>query len=85
MHRIVAILVSLSSPPPPDGYDICEFNSLRGQNIDIIDRVPSESPALFSVSIYSIGKTTEPCISTNKQQVIDTRFWQFLEPSLTLS
>ena len=43
------------------GYDICEFDSLRGLGIDIIGRVHFDNRDRFSISMGSIGKATEPC------------------------
>ena len=57
------------------GYDICEFDSLRGLGIDIIGRVQFDNRDRFAIWMGSIGKATEPC-----QQTSGADFWQFLEP-----
>ena len=56
------------------GYDICDFDSLRGIRIDTIGRVHFDNRDKIFISMSSIGKVTKPCISTNNQ-VAD--FWQF--------
>ena len=43
------------------GYDICEFDSLRGLGIDIIARVHFDNRYRFAIWMGSIGKATEPC------------------------
>ena len=43
------------------GYDICEFDSLRGLGIDIIGRVHFDNRDRFAIWMGSIGKATEPC------------------------
>ena len=47
------------------GYDICEFDSLRGLGIDIIGRVHFDNRHRFSIWMGSIGKATEPCQQTS--------------------
>ena len=42
------------------GYDICEFDSLRGLGINIIGRVHFDNRDRFSLLMDSIGKATEP-------------------------
>ena len=46
------------------GYDICEFNSLGGWEIHIIDRVR------FDYRVYQ--QTANKCLTSD--------FWQFIEP-----
>ena len=59
------------------GYDICEFDSLRGLGIDIIGRVHFDNRDRFAIWMGSIGKATEPCQQT---WLLTPDFWQFLEP-----
>ena len=47
------------------GYDICEFDSLRGLGIDIIGRVHFDNRDKFAIWMGSIGKATEPCQQTS--------------------
>ena len=47
------------------GYDICEFDSLRGLGIDIIGRVHFDNRDRFAIWMGSIGKATEPCQQTS--------------------
>ena len=47
------------------GYDICEFDSLRGLGIDIIGRVHFDNRERFAIWMGSIGKATEPCQQTS--------------------
>ena len=61
------------------GHDICEFDSLRGLGIDIISRVHFDNRDRFSLSMGSIGKTTEPCQQTTKW-LLTSDLWLFLEP-----
>ena len=68
MHRTVAIpdyhsLVTQTSGMDIGqiGYDICEFDSLRGLGIDIIGRVHFDNRDRFAIWMGSIGKATEPC------------------------
>ena len=42
------------------GYDICEFDSLRGLGIDIIGRVHFDDRDRFAIWMGSIGVATEP-------------------------
>ena len=59
------------------GYDICEFDSLRGLGIDIIGKIHFDNRERFAIWMGSIGKATEPCQPTSG-------YWhltlQFLEP-----
>ena len=41
------------------GYDICEFDSLRGLGIDIIGRVHFDNRDRFAILMGSIGNATE--------------------------
>ena len=86
MHRNVAIpdycsLVRQTSRMDicQIGYDICEFDSLRGLGIDIIGRVHFDNLDRFSISIGSIGKAIEPCQQTT-EWLLTSDFWLFLEP-----
>ena len=72
MHRNVAIpdycsLVTQTSGMDicQIGYDICEFDSLRGLGIDIIGRVHFDNLDRFAIWMGSIGKVTEPCQQTS--------------------
>ena len=72
MHRNVAIpdypsLVTQTSGMDicQIGYDICEFDSLRGLGIDIIGSVHFDNRDRFAIWIGSIGKVTEPCQQTS--------------------
>ena len=72
MHRNVAIpdyrsLVTQTSGIDicQIGYDICEFDSLRGLGIDIIGRVHFDNRYRFVIWMGSIGKATEPCQQTS--------------------
>ena len=47
------------------GYDICEFDSLRGLGIDIIGRVHFDNRDKFAIWMGSIGMATEPCQQTS--------------------
>ena len=47
------------------GYDLCEFDSLRGLGIDIIGRVHFDNRDRFTIWMGSIGKATEPCQQTS--------------------
>ena len=47
------------------GYDICEFDSLRGLGIDIIGVVHFDNRDRFAIWMGSIGKATEPCQQTS--------------------
>ena len=86
MHRNVAIpdypsLVTQTSGMDicQIGYDICEFDSLRGLGIDIIGRVHFDNRDRFSISMGSIGKAIEPCQQTT-EWLLTSDFWLFLEP-----
>ena len=86
MHRNVAIpdyrsLVTQTSRMDicQIGYDICEFDSLRGLGIDIIGRVHFDNRDRFSISMGSIGKAIEPCQQTTEWW-LTSDFWLFLEP-----
>ena len=46
------------------GYDICEFDSLRGLGIIIIGRLHFDNRDRFAIWMGSIGKATEPCQQT---------------------
>ena len=68
MHRNVAIpdyrsLVTQTSGMDicQIGYDICEFDSLRGLGIVIICRLHFDNRDIFAIWMGSIGKATEPC------------------------
>ena len=68
MHRNVAIpdyrsLVTQTSGLDicQIGYDICEFDSLRGLGIVIIGRLHFDNRDRFAIWMGSIGKATEPC------------------------
>ena len=52
------------------GYDICEFDSLRGLGIDIIGRVHFDNRDRFAIWMGSIGN----------EWLLTSDFWQFLEP-----
>ena len=72
MHRNVAIpdyrsLVTQTSGMDicQIGYDVCEFDSLRGLGIDIIGRVHFDNRDRFDIWMGSIGKATEPCQQTS--------------------
>ena len=72
MHRNVAIpdyrsLVTQTSGMGmcQIGYDICEFDSLRGLGIDIIGRVHFGHRDKFAIWMGSIGKATELCQQTS--------------------
>ena len=43
------------------GYDICEFDSLRGLGSVIIGRLHFDNGDRFAIWMGSIGKATEPC------------------------
>ena len=58
------------------GYDICEFDSLRGLGIDVIGRVHFDNRDRFAIWMGSIGDRT---MSTN-EWLLTSDFWQFLEP-----
>ena len=58
------------------GYDICEFDSLRGLGIDVIGRVHFDNRDRFAIRMGSIGDRT---MSTN-EWLLTSDFWQFLEP-----
>ena len=84
MHRNVAIpdyhsLVTQTSGMVicQIGYNICEFDSLRGLGIDIIGRVHFDNWDRFAIWMGSIGNTTEPC---QQMSVCWHEFWQSLEP-----
>ena len=47
------------------GYDICEFDSLRGLGIDIIGRVHFDNRDRFAIWMGSIGEATKPCQQTS--------------------
>ena len=47
------------------GYDICEFDSLRGLGIVIIGRLHFDNRDRFAIWMGSIGKATEPCQQTS--------------------
>ena len=47
------------------GFDIYEFDSLRGVGIDIIGRVHFDNRDKFAIWMGSIGKATEPCQQTS--------------------
>ena len=64
------------------GYDVCEFDSLRGLGIDIIGRVHFDNRDRFSISMGSIGKAIEPCQQTT-EWLLTSDFWLFLEPWYT--
>ena len=72
MHRNVAIpdyrsLVTQTSGMDicQIGYDICEFDSLRGLGIVIIGRLHFDNRDIFAIWMGSIGKATEPCQQTS--------------------
>ena len=72
MHRNVAIpdyrsLVTQTSGMDicQIGYDICEFDSLRGLGINISGRVHFDNRDTFAIWMGSIGKATEPCQQTS--------------------
>ena len=72
MHRNVAIpdyrsLVTQTSGIDicQIGYDICEFDSLRGLGIVIIGRLHFDNRDIFAIWMGSIGKATEPCQQTS--------------------
>ena len=72
MHRNVAIpyyrsLVTQTSGMDvcQIGYDICEFDSLRGLEIDIIGRELFDNRDKFAISMGCIGKVTQPCQQTS--------------------
>ena len=72
MHRNVAIpdyrsLITQTSGMDISqiGYDICEFDSLRGLEIHIIGRVHFDNRDKFAIWMGSIGKPTEPCQQTS--------------------
>ena len=72
MHRNVAIpdyhsLVTQTSGMDicQIGYDICEFDSLRGLGINIIGRAHFDNRDRFAIWMGSIGKATEPCQQTS--------------------
>ena len=86
MHRNVAIsdyrsLVTQTSGMDicQIGYDICEFDSLRGLGINIIGRVHFDNWDRFSISMGSIGKAIEPCRQIT-ECLLTSDFWLFLEP-----
>ena len=58
------------------GYDICEFDSLRGLGIDVIGRVHFDNRDRFAIWMGNIGDRT---MSTN-EWLLTSDFWQFLEP-----
>ena len=58
------------------GYDICEFDSLRGLGIDVIGRVHFDYRDRFAIWMGSIGDQT---MSTN-EWLLTSDFWQFIEP-----
>ena len=58
------------------GYDICEFDSLRGLGIDVIGRVHFDNRDRFAIWMGSIGDRT---MSTN-EWLLTSDFWQFIEP-----
>ena len=60
------------------GYDICEFDSLRGLGIDIIGRVHFDNRDRFAIWMGSIGKATEPCQQTSGCQHLT--FDSFFKP-----
>ena len=84
IHRNVALpdyrpLVTQTSPGMDIcqiGYDICEFDSLRGLGIDVIGRVHFDNRDRFAIWMGSIGDRT---MSTN-EWLLTSDFWQFLEP-----
>ena len=89
MHRNVAIpdyrsLVTQTSGMDicQIGYDICEFDSLRGLGIDIIGRVHFDNRDRFAIWMGSIGKAQyrkgDWTMSTN-EWLLTSDFWQFLE------
>ena len=47
------------------GYDICEFDSLRGLGIVIIGRLHFDNWDRFAIWMGTIGKATEPCQQTS--------------------
>ena len=47
------------------GYDICEFDSLRGLGIDIFGKVHFDNRYRFAIWMGSIGKATELCQQTS--------------------
>ena len=47
------------------GYDICEFDSLRGLWIVIIGRLHFDNRDRFAIWVGSIRKATEPCQQRN--------------------
>ena len=72
MHRNVAVpdyrsLVTQTSGKDicQIGYDICEFDSLRGLGIVIIGRLHFDNRDIFAIWMDSIGKATEPWQQTS--------------------
>ena len=47
------------------GYDVYEFDSLRGLGIDIIGRVHFDNRDRFAIWMGIFGKATEPCQQTS--------------------
>ena len=47
------------------GYDICEFDNVRGLGIDINGRVQFDNRDRFAIWMGNIGKATEPCQQTS--------------------
>ena len=58
------------------GYDICEFDSLRGLGIGVIGRVHFDNRDRFAIWMGSIGDRT---MSAN-EWLLTSDVWQFLEP-----
>ena len=58
------------------GYDICEFDSLRGLGIDVIGRVYFDNRDRFAIWMGSNGDRT---MSTN-EWLLTSDFWRFIAP-----
>ena len=82
MHRIVGIPIIAHSSLQPWTFVnrvrcLRVYDSLRGSEINIIDRVCLDNRDKFSISMGNIGKATEPCISTT-----NTSDWHLLDSPL---